>query len=225
MGRRRASTVSPTQTYTDWRWPPTRTGYTRFEWLLRPENDPTPEGYFWAHQFGLVGGDAGYVGLQTVGATPTGKIAIFSIWRAVASGGPEMAGAFGGEGSGRTARISYRWAPGRSYRLWVAQSSAATWEAGVEDVASGEERAIGWIGVPSAWGGLTDFSIMWTERYAGPLRSCADIRRAVATFGTPTADGGVLPAGRHNHLSDPPGCPGSQVVDVVDGVRHVVGGR
>src|SRR4029079_4405488 len=75
-------------TYTDWRWPPAPDGYASFEWELTPRTDPSPDGYFWSHQFWLVGGEAGYVGLQTEGSEPTGKIAIFSIWDAVTADGP-----------------------------------------------------------------------------------------------------------------------------------------
>lgn len=222
FGRR--ANLRPTNTYTDWRWPPTPHGYSRFDWGLGPENDPTPDGYFWSHQFGLVGGEAGYVGLQTLGAMPTGKIAIFSIWGAEASEGPEMAESFGGEGTGKTARIAYPWRPGSAYRLWLAASGPATWEAGVVDAASGDEHVIGRIRVPPRWGGLSDFSIMWTERYSGPLGSCADIRHASARFTTPVADSTVAPVSHHNHLQVPSGCPGSEVVDLVDGVRHVMRG-
>ena len=80
--------VRITGTYTDWRWPDAPDGYTSFEWELTPRTDPSPDGYFWSHQFWLVGGEAGYVGLQTLGSEPTGKIAIFSIWDAVTADGP-----------------------------------------------------------------------------------------------------------------------------------------
>jgi hypothetical protein len=39
---------------------------------------------------------------------------------------------------------------------------------------------------------------------------------AVAWFGTPTADGGVLPQRRHSHVGANRGCPGSSVVDADD---------
>ncbi|HET9444013.1 MAG TPA: hypothetical protein VFO65_11860 [Acidimicrobiales bacterium] len=213
----------PTGTYTDWRWPPAPRGYRRFEWRLTPETDPTPDGYFWSHQFGIVGGQAGYAGLQTLGSEPTGKIAIFSVWQAEDAEGPEMAGPFGGEGTGFTARIAYRWQPGATYRLVVASPAPGTWEARVADEAAGEERLVGRIRVPAAWGGLRDASVMWTERYSGPLAGCADIRHASAVFSTPSADDGVAPLGRHNHLWQPPGCPGSAVQDVPGGVRQVMG--
>ena len=92
--------VRITGTYTDWRWPDAPDGYASFEWELTPHTDPTPDGYFWSHQFWLVGGESGYVGLQTLGSEPTGKIAIFSIWDAVTAGGPVYMSRFDGEGEG-----------------------------------------------------------------------------------------------------------------------------
>ena len=70
--------VAPTGTYTDIAWP--SGDHDRYVWRLRPLLDPTPDGYFWAHQFGWRdGGPAGYVGLQTLGSGLAGKCAVFSI--------------------------------------------------------------------------------------------------------------------------------------------------
>ncbi|SRR5947207_9809696 len=211
--------VRITGTYTDWRWPDAPDGYASFEWELTPHTDPTPDGYFWSHQFWLVGGEAGYVGLQTLGSEPTGKIAIFSIWDAVTAGGPVYMSRFDGEGEGYSVRIPFEWEVGSTYELRVATGGPHLWEAFVGG------RLIGRIEVPPRWKGLRDVSIMWTERYAGRVSTCADLAHAVARFGVPTADGGtVAPVGRRHHLSEPPGCPGSSVGDVPDGVLHVMGG-
>jgi hypothetical protein len=44
--------------------------------------------YFWSHQFGFIGGENGYLGLQ-VGSYPNNtKIALFSIWGANGADGP-----------------------------------------------------------------------------------------------------------------------------------------
>src|SRR5215210_7967271 len=85
--------ATPAQTYTEWRWPPSTSfartllaGYKSFEHVLLPEVDPGPDThYFWAHQFRMIGGEGGYIGLQTKGDRAdggTGKVAIFSIWDA-----------------------------------------------------------------------------------------------------------------------------------------------
>ena len=79
MFGRRAPAV-PVGTYTTWSWPPTPTGYAELRWKVEPRTDPSPVGYFWSHQVALLGGEAAYVGLQTMGSEPAGKIAIFSVW-------------------------------------------------------------------------------------------------------------------------------------------------
>jgi len=211
--------VRITGTYTDWRWPDAPNGYASFEWELTPRTDPSPDGYFWSHQFWLVGGEAGYVGLQTLGSEPTGKIAIFSIWDAVTADGPVYVSRFDGEGVGYSVRVPFDWEVGSTYELRVAAAGPHLWEAFVG------ARLIGRIEVPARWRGLRDVSIMWTERYAGPVSSCDDIALSVARFGVPSADGGaVAPAGRRHHLSEPLGCPGSAVGDAPDGVVQVMGG-
>jgi hypothetical protein len=209
-----------TGTYTDWRWPSAPDGYTGFEWELTPRTDPTPDGYFWSHQFWLVGGEAGYLGLQTMGSAPRGKIAIFSVWNATDADGPAFVSRFDGEGEGYSVRIPFAWEVGSTYALRVARSAddPGVWEAFVDG------HLIGRIEVPARWRGLRDVSIMWTERYAGRVASCADLAHSVARFGVPSANGGaVAPIGRHHHLSSPPGCPGSSIADEPDGVIHVMG--
>jgi hypothetical protein len=210
--------VRITGTYTDWRWPDAPNGYASFEWELTPRTDPSPDGYFWSHQFWLVGGEAGYVGLQTRGSEPTGKIAIFSIWDAVTAEGPVYVSRFAGEGEGYSVRIPFEWEVGSTYDLRVVAAGLHRWEAFVG------AQIIGRIEVPTRWRGLRDVSIMWTERYAGRVSSCDDIALSVARFGVPSADGGaVAPAGRRHHLSEPLGCPGSAVGDAPDGVVQVMG--
>ncbi|HMC51202.1 MAG TPA: hypothetical protein VKI64_00465 [Acidimicrobiales bacterium] len=221
----RRDPVRPTGTYTQWQWPSAPDGYRGFQWELSPGTDPSPDGYFWSHQFWIEGGEAGYAGLQTEGSEPTGKIAIFSVWGAVRAQGPSYAAAFGGEGSGFSVRIPYEWRVGSTYRLSIAAAGAARWSARVTELGGDLDRPVGEIEVPSGWGGLRDVSVMWTERYSGPLSSCADIRRAETVFSVPVAEGGSVPAGRRNYLADPRGCPGSAVTDVPDGVLHVMGGR
>ena len=215
---RRRPPVVAVGTYSQWSWPPVDSGYHEMTWELEPRTDPSPVGYFWSHQVGLVGGDGGYLGLQTNGSEPIGKIAIFSVWGAIDADGPEYAGRFSGEGTGMTVRIRYQWTPGRRERLVIQGEDSGWWRAEVGD------RRIGRIRVDPAWGGLAPTSIMWTERYAPPLRTCADLGHSVAWFGTPTADGGVRPLGHRNFLAEHSGCPGSSVHDSDGGVVHVMGG-
>jgi hypothetical protein len=214
---RRNLPVVPVGTYTLWSWPQTGSGYQEMRWDVEPRSDPSPVGYFWSHQVGLVGGEAAYFGLQTEGAEPTGKIAIFSVWRAVDAEGPEYAAPFSGEGSGMTVRIRYQWAPGRRERLVVQADGGGWWRAQVDD------QPVGRIRVNPAWGGLAPTSIMWTERYAPPLRACAELGHAVCWFSIPIADGDVTPRWHRNYLAEHRGCPGSSVDDDDGGVVQIMG--
>jgi hypothetical protein len=208
----------PLGTYTTWSWPSTTSGFGEMRWELEPRTDPSPVGYFWSHQVGLIGGEAAYFGLQTMGAEPTGKIAIFSVWSAIDAEGPDHAAPFGGEGTGMTVRIPYEWEVGRPESLAIRADGGGWWRAEVGD------QPVGRIRVDPTWRGLTPTSIMWTERYAPPLRSCADMGLAIARFGTPSADGDVAPLRHRNHLATHRGCPGASVYDADGGVIQVMGG-
>jgi hypothetical protein len=116
-----------------------------------------------------------------------------------------------------TVRIRYQWAPGRRERLAIRAEGGGWWRAEVDN------HGIGRVRVDSTWGGLAPTSIMWTERYAPPLRACADLGHSVTWFGTPIADEGVTPRGHRNFLADYQGCPGSSVYDSDGGVVHVMG--
>jgi hypothetical protein len=214
---RRRLPVVPVGTYTLWSWPPARSGYQEMRWDLEPRTDPSPVGYFWSHQVGLVGEEAAYFGLQTEGAAPTGKIAIFSVWGALDAEGPEYAAPFSGEGSGMTVRIRYQWVTGRRERLVVQSDGGGWWRARVGD------QTVGRIRVNAAWAGLAPTSIMWTERYAPPLRACGELGHAACWFGVPVADDGVAPRGHRNYLAEHRGCPGSSVHDAGEGVLQVMG--
>lgn len=225
--------ATPSGTYTEWRWPPTvsfaRTllaGYKSFEHVLLPEVDPGPEStYFWAHQFRLIGGEGGYIGLQTKGNRADGslgKMAIFSVWDALEAEGPGTV-RFDGEGTGWSCRIPYQWEPGRAYGLRVWTPGGGWWAAAVRDETTGRVDELGGIRVPANWRNLDTWSVMWTEYYGPPLTSCSDLAYSSVIFGTPTADGGeVKPAGSHSHLSEGT-CQTSRIETVAGGVRHEMG--
>jgi hypothetical protein len=234
FGKRRRSpathptVVSPTGTYTDVTFPPRDGGYPDFAWDVTVRTDPSPDGYFWSHQFGFVGGDQGYCGLQTYNQELGGKIAIFSIWSAQRSRGGEYAGPFGGEGTGFTARIRYDWSVDVTYRLTVgaveSDGAGHWWRAEVADSSNGQTAVIGDISVPISWAGLASTSVMWSERYAGPMRSCDDMAHSVVEFTNPTAEGGrVRATGFNNHLANPPTCPNSLIEPLADGSRQEMG--
>lgn len=225
--------ASPQGTYTEWRWPPSTSfartllaGYRSFEHVLVPEIDPGPDSmYFWAHQFRLIGGEGGYLGLQTKGNRADGslgKMAIFSIWDAVEAAGPGTI-RFSGEGEGWSCRIPYLWQPGRAYALKVAAIGGNWWEAKVRDEVTGVISQIGGIRVPEHWRLLDSWSIMWTEYYGPPLERCSDLAYSSVIFGTPLAnDGEAKPAGSHSHLGEGT-CATSDIQTVAQGVRHQMG--
>ena len=226
----------PCQTYTEWRWPPSTSfartllrGYRSFEHVMVPETDPGPDAtYFWAHQFRLIDGAGGYIGLQTRGTLDDGsfgKIAIFSVWDAEGAEGAPGAKAvrFTGEGEGWSCRIPYEWQAGQAYGLKVFGVGGGWWGAKVRDEATGEIRELGGIRVPEHWRGLDTWSIMWTEYYGPPLRSCRDLAYTSVVFGMPTADDGeIKPAGSHSHIGEGT-CDTSRIETLADGVRHQMG--
>jgi hypothetical protein len=220
--------------YTEWFWPAPpsaggRDGFSSFEHTVTPEIDPGPQAtYFWAHQFGLEGGEGGYIGLQTKGNRADGslgKMAIFSLWDAIGADGPGVV-RFSGEGTGWSARIAYHWEQDTTYRLRVGidgdMPEGTWWAASVLDLDAGEERHIGRLMAKPGWGGLRPWSVMWTEYYGPPLRRCGDLAEVSAVFGSPVADGGVEPIRASSHVGDGT-CDTTRITGLDHGVRHEMG--
>ncbi|GAA2630873.1 DUF3472 domain-containing protein [Actinomadura fulvescens] len=154
---------------------------------------------FWSHQFGFVGGDGGYLGLQTdgsVGNGQRGKLAIFSIWNAAdARPGPgAVCVDFGGEGVGKSCRILYNWQPGTTYkyRLWYLGAETGDrhrWGAWMIDTSTGKETHIGSILAPAGKSRITN-SVSWIEDFGGT--PCDQAAPAAGVFGHPTANNGQV---------------------------------
>ena len=221
----------PRGTYTEWHWPGPpaasgRRGFPDFEHTLVVELDPGPRStYFWSHQFGLVDGEGGYLGLQTTGNRvdgSVGKTAIFSVWKALEAEGPATM-AFEGEGEGYSCRIPYEWEAGRPYRLRVATAAPSWWEATVADEATGESTLIGRVRVAPQWGGLGSWSVMWTEFFGGAISRCSDLPHSRVLFGTPTADAGTVIPGPGVPRLGTGTCDNSRVEPTEDGWRHEMG--
>jgi len=230
IGIAAASAILPSGTYTWWGWPAKVGGYDSFKWTVTPRTNPSPNGYFWAHQFMFDSGEVGYFGIQTQGSDPThtteGKIAIFSVWNALGADGPQYHGTFGGEGVGWTVRIKYNWRVNHSYQLRVVRDStvkSGTWWAAY--ISDGKVRElVGKIKVPKAWKGLAAVnSVVWTERYSGPLTACSDINLAIADFtGMIAQPGNVVPTTHFNNIPDV-GCGNSKILDIAGGVQQQMG--
>ena len=207
MRRQRQSSPTPRSIHTEWWWPPSPTiyrtmsgGYRSFEHVIVPEVDPGSRAPFrWAHEFSLLGGEGGYVGLEAEGN------AVFSI-----------------RGAG-TARIPCPWRVGTPYELWVWTEGGGSWSAAVRE---GEDDGtlIGRIQVPEEWRRLAGTSVMSTEYRGGPLARCADLPPSRVWFSAPTADGHTVSPVRHEIRLGPGTCAGSTVEVTTNGVRHVMGG-
>src|ERR1700721_1315445 len=120
---------------TYWNWPAKSSGYTEMDTDITPLADGSPDGYYFSAYYWFTGdypSNGGYLGLQTEGAMPTGKIAIFSIWGAISSNGPGYNGSGTEAGSTYyTSRIQYAWSINQTYDLKLfltSQSSGSnTW--------------------------------------------------------------------------------------------------
>ena len=148
-------------------------------------------------------------------------MAICSIWDAVGAEGPGTV-RFGGEGVGWSCRIPYLWEAGRAYRLRISTERPGWWDASVTDVAAATTSWIGRIQVPDDWGGLGEWSVMWTEHYGGPVSRCQDLAHSRVVFGIPVADGAISPDTHGNHYNDGT-CDTSNVELVDGGVRQEIG--
>ncbi len=208
MRRQRESRPpTPRSIYTEWWWPPPPTiyrtvsgGYSSFEHVLVVEVDPgSRAAYLWAHRFTLLGGQGGYVGLETEGN------AVFSV-----------------TGAG-TCRVPCPCKAGRSYDLQVWTEDRGSWAAAVRE-GTGPPTLIGRVQVPDDWRRLASTSEMSTEYRGGPLARCADLPPSRVTFFPPTADEGTVSPVRHEIRLGPGTCDGSTVEVTRDGVRHVIGG-
>ncbi len=183
-------------------WGGTQIGFYNFDVFLTTDVDPgTQSYYFWAHQFHFKEGDVGYMGLQTNGYMQgrwVGKMAIFSIWNAVAAKpGPGAACEWftRQNGEGWSCRMQYNWVQGRTYRLrlWELCCAEKPWEdewwgAWILDTTTGQEVFLGQIQVPASWQWL-DWSQVWVQYY-GSVSGCSAIPYAKARFERPSADNG-----------------------------------
>jgi hypothetical protein len=227
----RGGPPAPCGTYTHLRWPElgrSFVGFDSLEWELTPELD-TSHGYFWAHQFALRASgtppSGGYAGLQANGAWADGpaKVAIFSIWNAVAARGDGIARPFGGEGCGYQTLIRWPWIAGRAYALRVGalpdEPERTWWAATVRDTVTGKEAEVGRILVPERWDRLDTWSVVWTELFSPPIRRCEDMEPVSSLWSHFSANGGrVEPLSLDSRFGDPARCGNSSIEAIAPGV-------
>ena len=182
-------------------WPQSSgSGFNNFDVLLTIDVAPgVQSAYYWAHQFAFKNGDGGYMGLQTNGCMQgqwVGKMAIFSIWDAMAAepGPGASCEEFIGEGEGWSCRKKYNWVEGHTYCLrieayGVDEQENEWWGAWIIDTSMEQETLIGKIKVPGSWQWLDNSSVVWVEYY-GQVNDCDSIAYAKARFEQPTADNG-----------------------------------
>ncbi len=227
-----ATLVQPTGTYTDWYFPAVASGYKNLEWDLTVNRDPSPGHYFYSTQFwfnkddGSVDPAGGYFGLQTRGSNPQGKIAIFSIWDATDSNGPEVSIPFGGEGEGRSVRITYPWVAGRTYHLRIAPINAdgQWWGAWIKDTTTGVQSFVGQIKPAMARTQLHGTPVSFSENYVVTANTCSALEFSDASFANVAMNDRTVVSSRHrNHLADPVNCFGSYAVDAINGARQQMG--
>ncbi|RJQ76684.1 DUF3472 domain-containing protein [Pseudonocardiaceae bacterium YIM PH 21723] len=171
---------------------------------------------FFSHQFLFEGGgDGGYLGIQD---TPSGKIAIFSIWNSPGDAQPgpgAKCNTFGGEGVGWQCKVPFNWSLNTPYRLRLWQTSSKAdgstqWVASVNDTVIGTEWS-----APGRKNVKT--SLVWIEYYGGG--NCANQVAASATFSYPSANNGAVAAGKGN--SDTSACGNHRSTITDNGNRTV----
>jgi hypothetical protein len=229
--------ASPRGTYSDWTQAQSPTaGFYNLDISVYPGNEPdvSHHGVFYAHQFGILQGSGGYIGLQK---DRNGKRAIFSIWNALEAQGPgagrscrtyppPCAGTFGGEGEGYQTMVPYTWQPGHyyRYRVWTLSSDArGTWWGGwIIDETTRTETLIGTIRVPAAWQGLDRLSFTWVEYYGANAKTCGEFGYSLVYFDHPTANAGESVAGNPSNHLGPGTCP-SQITMFGNWAKHEMG--
>jgi hypothetical protein len=171
---------------------PLGNNYIEHSATLLIESEPKLESaYFWAQQFWFSNGDGGYMGIQTGGDLHAlrQKIAIFSIWKALAAEKSTITNSFAGpfdhEGSGFSCKIPFEWKEGTMYILKLKNIESDTWwEASIEEVESTSISTIGRIQVPENWGNLKSKSNFFIE-YFRPVNQCEDLPFEKTYFGEP----------------------------------------
>lgn len=220
---------------TYWYWPSDPSGYTQMDTDITPVVDGSPDGYYFSAYYWFAGdypATGGYLGLQTNGDQPTGKIAIFSLWGATSSTGPGYNGS--GTEAGEeyyTSRISYAWTVNTTYdlRIYLVSnaSGSETWRGSVINESTGVQSWIGNIVVPSHRGNLYDISSTFHERYSGATASCTDMHESEVKFTNLTANGGPIQTSSHENVQ-PTGsaCSGYFATEnIAGGIETIIGGQ
>lgn len=219
---------------TYWYWPSSLVGYTSMDTDIIPITDGSPDGYYLSAYYWFSGdypATGGYLGLQTEGTVPTGKIAIFSIWGATSSNGPGYNSSGNEGGVYYTSRITYPWVINHTYDLNIALSSQSagsnTWTGTVTDTSTHISSLIGNIVVPDTRGNLYDISNTFHERYSGPTANCSDMQVSEVEFINLTANNRTIsPTSHTNYGPSGSACAAYFATqDISGGIETIIGGQ
>lgn len=219
---------------TYWTWPSTPGGFTEMDTDITPVTDGSPDGYYFSAYYWFTGdysATGGYLGLQTEGNNPTGKIVIFSIWGATSSYGPGYNTSGNEGGVYYTSRITYPWVINHTYDLRLSLMNQAsgnnTWTATVTDQTTNIQSLVGNIVVPSSRGNLYDVSGTFHERYSGATASCSDLLESEVEFTNLAADNGAVSPSSHSNVGPSNSACSNYFAtqDIQGGVESIIGGQ
>ena len=241
-----------TETATDWNWP---SPVTSMQWDLMVEREverespgaPATGGYYWAYQFSLLEGAAGFLGIQAEGVYQTDppgspleiiKMAVF--WLAgppleaelgdIAYPDARVAPTIAAGVSYLTIHARFEWQACRVYRFRVGphstESDGGIWYgAWIEDTAAGVDTFLGRMLVPADSGTFSPFSISRTMpiEFTEPV-SCDIPAEGSALFGAPrTIEGDVRAEVAGHRFTQPLACASSRFTEFDGAVRHELG--
>ncbi|RLU86347.1 hypothetical protein CTZ27_25615 [Streptomyces griseocarneus] len=204
-------------TYTNYSFPGGAKGLSDVTFRTTVTKDPgRAANVFWSHQFGFTKGNGAYTGMQANGPGEK-RMFLFSVWDATEAK-PGSAGSycvdFGGEGEGKSCRITYDWQQGHTYRTRVAHEGNRWFGVTVTDETTGGSFKLGSIRAASdriSPDGMVD----WTEyfEWSDSRASCSDQPYSQARFGLPEADNGKVKA-KISGTSASRSCPNASRIDV-----------
>ncbi len=232
--------ATPQGTYTNWYWEPPDTGYRSLVHSLKIEAVTPDAPYFWSHQFQLVNGDVGYIGLQSNGNRvdgTVGKTAVFSVFKSGIAASPKVSpklcevkqnGFDGYDIAGSSCRTAYEWTIGHKYTMWTkisqVENDGTWWDGLIKDENTGLVTFLGRIKVPPTWRGMGAWSVMWTEYFGEKPKVCTELSYSRVRFYKPTANRGtVQPSRTSNEFSKPVDCTNSRITNTKNGTIQEMG--
>lgn len=201
---------------------PQSTPVTKVEYGLNVESLPSGQNFFYSNQFGILGGDGGYIGLQANGSRvngTTGQTAVFSIFGAGIQANPSnncsvespdqnFDGYIGQQGT--SCRIPFVLTPNTIYSLVVERTSnevtGAWWTGTIINQTTKVSTTIASIKVYSTWTTLKSWTAQWTEYFGELPSTCANLPYSKVRFYAPKVNGGAAMAPGSNRYSATGNC-------------------